>query len=447
MKITKIITAYDGLNAIISEETTKMLPDDGTGFDVVNLYPQMRYQKITGFGGAITESAGFVFSKMDAQQKKVFLNAYFADDGSGYSLARVSLDSCDFSLGHYTAMDDPDDTALASFSIHQDEQYVIPLIKAAQNTCGYPIGLVLSPWSPPAFMKTTNKRNEGGSLKPEYRQLWANYVCRYIKEYQKRGLTVKYLTVQNEPEAAQKWDSCVYTAEEEKSFLRDYLYPSLQKSGLDDIKLLIWDHNKEKVFERACAIIDDETDKMVDGIAFHWYSGDHFEGLTLLKDKFPEKELVFTEGCVEYGAFKDTAHLQHAQKYAHDILGNLNAGMSTFVDWNILLDEKGGPNHVGNFCDAPILFNTKYGTLQKNLSYHYIRHFSRYIKPGAHRIGMTRYTDRVEVTAFENVDHSIVSVLLNRTEQPCLIALRVLGEIYKFELPVCSICTVVIVND
>jgi glucosylceramidase len=444
MKIRKIITTYDGAHATMTDETEKMLTDDGTGFDLVNLYPQMKYQRISGFGGAITESAGYVFSKMDDKTKEAFLQSYYGKDGSGYRIARISIDSCDFSLGHYTAMNDQNDTEFKSFSLENDQRYVIPLLRAAQKTADAPIELMLSPWSPPAFMKTNGQRNGGGSLKPEYMGFWAKYVCRYIQEYKKLGFSVKYLTIQNEPGAAQRWDSCLYSAREEKAFLQNYLYPALQKAGLSDIMVCIWDHNKESVFDRAVEIIDNDTDKMVQGIAFHWYSGDHFEALSLLRDKYPDKELVFSEGCVEYGCFKSDAHLAHAQKYAHDIIGNLNAGMNAFLDWNVLLDENGGPNHVGNFCDAPVLFDEGNGKMTKNLSYFYISHFSRFIKRGAKRIGFSRYTDKVEVTAFENADGSIVAVFLNCGEEPIKIVLRVTGELCKFELPVLSICTTVL---
>lgn len=444
MKIKRIITTYDGVNAKTIEETENMYPYDGTEIDVVNVYPQMKYQQIKGFGGAITEAAGYVFSKMDDKSKDEFLNSYYGQGGNDYRFARISIDSCDFSLGHYTAMDDPQDTELKSFSLVRDEQYVIPLLRAAERTAGKPIEIMLSPWSPPTFMKTNGDRNGGGSLKPEFRAFWAKYICQYIKEYQKRGFTVRYLTIQNEPMATQRWDSCLYRAQEEKNFLSDFLYPTLLEQGLHDINICIWDHNKENVFDRACEIIDERTDKMVQGIAFHWYSGDHFEALSLLRDKYPDKQLLFSEGCVEYSRFDTTAHLQHAQKYAHDMLGNFNAGMNLFIDWNVLLNEKGGPNHVENYCGAPIHYDMVNGKLEKKLSLTYIGHFSRYIKPMAKRIGFSRYTDKVEVTAFENPDGSIVAVLLNQNKIPIKIVLRVSGELSKFELPVSSICTTVL---
>ena len=407
---------------------------------VVNLYPEVEYQTMLGFGGAITEASGYAFSKLTKENQEKALELYFGDFGNRYHLMRSHIDSCDFSLGTYAAMNDPHDTELKSFQQEREEQYILPLLRAAVQKAGKAFDLMLSPWSPPAFMKTNGDRTHGGKLKEEYRKAWAEYICRYIKEYEKKGFRVNRLTIQNEPAAVQTWDSCIYTAEEEKVFLRDYLYPTLVEQGLRHIKLNIWDHNKERMYERARAILDEDTISMVDGVAFHWYSGDHFEAITLTHEGFPEKELIFTEGCVEYSRFS-ADQLKNAQMYAHDIMGNLNAGMTGFIDWNIFLDEKGGPNHVGNYCDAPIMVNTQTGELMVKLSYDYIGHFSRYIMPGAKRIGLSKYTAELEVTAFKNPEGSLVLVALNRTERKLPVVIRVSGELIEFELPESSIAT------
>jgi glucosylceramidase len=182
---------------------------------------------------------------------------------------------------------------------------------------------------------------------------------------------------------------------------------------------------------------------MIDGVAFHWYTGDHFEAIRLTGDAYPGKELIFTEGCVEYSRF-DAGQLKNAQMYAHDIIGNLNAGMTAFIDWNILLDEKGGPNHVNNFCDAPVMVNTEDGTYEEKLSFHYIRHFSRYIDKEAKRIALTKYTDKLEMTAFMNRDKSIVLVVLNKQTEDMPLSLRVNGMNAEFTVPGSSIVTAVI---
>jgi glucosylceramidase len=435
-----ITTSYkNGVKSTISEEI-EFSVKTGVEMQIVNVYPEIEYQTFHGFGGAITEAAGYAFSKLSSENQKKVLEDYFGESGNQYRLVRGSIDSCDFSLDNYTAMSDPSDTEMKSFSLKRDEQYVIPLMKAAQETKGENLDLMLSPWSPPAFMKTNGDRNHGGKLKPEYRAFWAEYICKYIKEYRKKGLQVNRITVQNEPQAVQTWDSCIYSAEEEKEFLCDYLHPALIKNGLSDIKVNIWDHNKEIMFDRANSIIDNTTDKMIDGIAFHWYTGDHFEAIGITRDAFPGKELIFSEGCVEYSRFT-TDQLHNAQMYAHDIIGNLNAGMTAFIDWNILLDEKGGPNHVGNYCDAPIMVNTQDGQFEEKLSFHYIGHFSRYIKNQAKRIAFTKYTVKLEVTAFKNPDSSVVLVMQNRSEKDIPIALRYQGKIASLMIPQNTIVT------
>jgi glucosylceramidase len=439
-----VTTSYDNCvkNTSVAEYTATK---DGNGVEcnMVNIYPEIEYQTFHGFGGAITDAAGYAFSKLTDENKEKVLEYYFGKEGNDYQMVRSHIDSCDFSLEVYSAMSNPEDLSMNSFSLERTEKYILPLIQAAQVKKEEPLDLMLSPWSPPGFMKTNGERTHGGKLKPEFRSFWAEYICRYIKEYEKRGLKVNRLTIQNEPAATQTWDSCIYSAEEEKEFLRDYLYPALLKNGLSHVKLNIWDHNKERMYERAKTIIDQDTDKMVDGVAFHWYTGDHFESIRVTHEAFPDKELIFTEGCVEYSRF-DADQLKNAQMYAHDIIGNLNGGMTGFLDWNIFLDEKGGPNHVGNFCDAPIMVNTQTGDFKVNLSHDYIGHFSKFIKKGAKRVAFSSYTDKLEITTFKNLDGSVVLVALNRQDSDMPVVIYINGEFTKINIPQKSIATAIL---
>lgn len=425
-------------------EMTLSHDTDGVENEVVNLYPEVEYQRIEGFGGAMTEAAAYAMSKLPEDQKKEILDTYFGPGGIGYRFLRTHIDSCDFSLGNYSAMNDATDEQMKSFSLARDEELVIPAIRQAIDVCEDRIGVMLTPWSPPPFMKTNGQKNGGGSLKKEYYPLWAAYICRYILEYRQRGLNVTMLSIQNEPKAVQPWDSCVFTAAEEREFLKDHLWPSLQKNGLSDVQLLIWDHNKERVYERACEIIDEETQHIVSGVAFHWYSGDHFEALRLVSEEFPDKKLVFTEGCVELSHYSDASELSKARRYAHDIIGDLNNGMNLFIDWNIALDEQGGPNHVHNYCDAPISCDTKAGTYQKRLTFDYIGHFSKHIKLGARRIAYTKYADTLEITAAKNPDGSIAVVIMNTLAKPQNSILRLAGKTARIALEGDSITTVLL---
>lgn len=391
---------------------------------VVNIYPEVRYQKIRGFGGAFTEAAAHNYAMMSSKRKQEIQKAYFSEKGLNYNLGRLHMNSCDFALGNYTYIEEGDDK-LESFDISHDTEEIIPFINEAQKNAANQMEFLMSPWSPPAFMKTNNDMNHGGTLKREYYKAWADYYVKFIQEYAKQGIKIGYITVQNEPEAVQTWDSCTYSAEEESDFVSGYLGPALEKAGLLEVKIFVWDHNKEEGYARMKAVIaDSDTRKYVSGTAMHWYTGDHFEAIELILKQYPEMEVFFTEGCVEYSRFADSGEIDKAEMYAHDILGNLNAGISASIDWNLLLDEKGGPNHVGNFCAAPIMCDSKNDTFEKRLSYYYIGHFSRYIKPGAVRIGYTRYTDKIEVTAFSNPDGQRVAVLLNKSKDDVEVTLR-----------------------
>lgn len=416
----------------------------GVENELINLYPEVEYQVFNGFGGAFTEAAGYTLSKMSNDVYEKVINDYFGEDGLRYTFCRTHIDSCDFSLGNYSAVTDKDDTGLTTFSLERDELYIIPMIKKATETSKHNIKLLLSPWSPPAFMKTNGEKNNGGKLKPEYREMWAKYISRYIAEYKKRGFNVVAVSVQNEPKAVQTWDSCVYTADEEGEFVAGFLATQLKKDGLD-VDIIIWDHNKERTYERTRDVLAVQNCKeLVSGVGFHWYSGDHFETLEMVRKVYPDKQLIFTEGCVEYSRFETNSQLKNAQMYAHDILGNLNAGMNASIDWNLVLDEKGGPNHVKNYCDAPIMCDTTNNTYEKKLSYTYIGHFSRFILPGAVRIGMSKYTDKLEVTAFKNTDGSIAVIVLNRADAELPYVLRVHGSLCSCVAAPESITTLVV---
>jgi len=434
------------LHGSVQTDQSKILfsPENNEENEIINIYPDVCFQTFEGFGGAITDSSGYVFSLMNSIQKEQLLHQYFSAGEMNYQFVRIPIDSCDFSVDMYEAMSDPDDTELKSFSFARTEKYILPMLKAAQQTALQPLKLMLTPWTPPAFMKTNHDRCHGGCLKPEYRSLWAKYICRYITEFRMRGWQVNRISIQNEPHAVQKWESCLFSAEEEKTFLRDFLYPELLKQNLADIEIYIWDHNKERAYERAKAVIDSRTDEMISGIALHWYSGDHFESLDLLQKDFPDKKLIISESCLEYYKFGANLSDNSTQNLAHDLAGNMNHGLNAFYDWNLLLDQHGGPNHAGNYCDAPMLYDTSSKQMNKRPSMVYYWHFSHFIHPGAVRIAFSRFTDDIDVTAWKNPDKSIAIVLLNRNGVSTACNIRIHEKITKLTLPPYAIGTLVL---
>ncbi len=416
----------------------------GNAESVVEIDESKTFQVVEGFGGAFTESMSVTLDKMPPEKREEAIAAYFdREKGIGYNLCRTHINSCDFSLGNYAYAEVDGDVNLDHFDMSRDKKSLFPLIKESIKKRGLPIKLFASPWSPPAWMKTNGMMNEGGQLKPEYRSVWALYFSKYIKEMKKEGIDIWGVTIQNEPDATQRWDSCRYSGEEEMVFVRDFLGPQLKKDGLGDVKIIIWDHNKELVYERTKAVLSDPiAAKYVWGTGFHWYTGDHFDQLEKTHEAFPQNKLIFTEGCQEGGVKLGSWAL--GERYGHDIIGDLNNWTVGFTDWNMVLDEQGGPNHVGNFCDAPIIADTKTGKLHYQNAYYYIGHFSKFIQEGAIRIGCISRDERVEATAFKNPDASLAIVLMNRTENLIKVGLKVSGRSLLLELLAHSIITVVL---
>ena len=378
---------------------------------VINVYPKISYQELIGFGGAFTEAASYCYSNLSEDKKIQLILDYFSPQGLNYSIGRLPIGSSDFSLNSYSYSKKKD---LSDFSINRDKEYILPFLKSVLNKKS--IKLLASPWSPPSFMKTTKMLTLGGKLANKHKQTWAEYLVKYIKNYQNEGISIDYITVQNEPNATQTWESCLYSSEEEAIFATNYLFYEFTKNNINT-KIFIWDHNKEKLFNRAIHELETKSNlDAISGIAFHWYTGDHFENIELTHNAFPDKLLFHTEGCTGYSNFNPNDEVKNGEIYAHDILGDLNAGINAFLDWNLILDHKGGPNHKKNYCNSPIMLSEDNSDFIKNLTYYYIGHFSRFIKPYAKRIAFSRYNDSIEVTCFKNPDGSIVIVLLNRND-------------------------------
>ncbi|MFW5891315.1 MAG: glycoside hydrolase family 30 protein [bacterium] len=401
-----------------------------------------KYQKIIGFGGAFTEAAAYTFYQMPKDKQTEVINAYFnIETGLGYNLGRVSINSCDFSLGNYTYVDDYD-TSLTSFNINRDKKFVIPMIKFAEVIRKDKLDILASPWSPPAWMKTNNDMNHGGKLLDKYKQVWANYYIEFIKAYNNEGVNIFALSVQNEPAAKQVWDSCIYSKEEERDFVRDYLGPTLENSSFKDTKLLIWDHNRDIIFDRVNTVLEDNiANKYVWGIGFHWYVSEAFENLTKVHNTFPDKHLLFTEGTVEGGVA--LGDFSTGERYARNMIGDFNNYCEGYIEWNLMLNELGGPNHVGNYCDAPIIYNTKTDKLFYNSSYYAIGHFSKYIKVGAIRIASKLESDKLNHVAFLNPNGDVVIIVQNETETNEIISFKNI-ENANLNIKARSISTIII---
>lgn len=451
-KAVKVYTTAKGTDYKISPTETLHFTDKPQPVETevaVFVDPDKKFQTIIGFGGALTDASAETFYKLPKDKQKELMTAYFdKDKGIGYTMGRTHIQSSDFSSDSYSYIKEGD-VALKTFDISHDKKYRIPFIKQAIATAGK-MNVFVTPWSPPAWMKTNNSMLHGGKLKEQYAQPWANFYAKFIKTYEKEGIPVWGLSVQNEPMATQTWESCLYTADDERVFIKKYLGPTLQKEGLSGKKLMAWDHNRDLLYQQASTILSDpEAAKYVWGIAYHWYetwtgAGMNFENERRVAEAFPDKHLMFTEGCVEKFDFNRLHDWTLGERYGYSMINDLNAGTVGWTDWNVLLDEKGGPNHVGNFCFAPVHADTRSGELIYTNSFYYIGQISKFVKPGARRIVSSASRDKLLTTAFVNPDGKVAVVVMNQTDNEIPYFLWIKGKAAKTTSLPHSIATLIV---
>jgi glucosylceramidase len=385
--------------------------------------PSKQHQALLGIGGAITDSTAEVYATLSPEKRAEFMRAYYdKQDGIGYSIARTTIHSSDFSSASYTYIEEGDKD-LATFSIEHDRTARIPMIKQAIAAAGGALPLYASPWSAPAFMKTNKHMLKGGALLPEYRDAWANYYVKFIQAYEREGIPIWGITVQNEPMATQTWESMLYTAEEERDFLKLHLGPTMHAAGYADKKIIVWDHNRDMMLYRAQVILGDpEAAKYAWGLGFHWYEtwagfDPMFRNVAAVTEAFPDKPVLLTEAAVEKFDPARYQHWPNAERYGTSMINDFNNGAVGWTDWNMLLDQTGGPNHVGNFCFAPLHADTRTGELIYTPSYYYIGHFSKFIRPEARRVSTASSRSTLLATAFVNPDGRLATVVMNPTDK------------------------------
>ncbi len=399
MKMLEHLGLCDG--EISSFNLSAFKPGD-TEETVVNIHDIER-QEILGFGGAFTEAAGLCYSMMSEANKKKALDMLFGDDGLRYRFCRLCIGSSDFSISEYSEVEEGDMT-LETFNIDQDLKYIIPFVKDALAYTNNEIMLFASPWSPPAYMKDTGVLKQGGKLKKEFYELYAKYFVKFIEAYETEGIHISAVTIQNEAHAVQTWESCLFEAEDEAEFC-EKLYDAFTEAGLD-VKILCWDHNKERLFERAAATFPKCGDKMW-GISYHWYSGEHYDEIRLVREFFPDKVIIegeFCRGLSSHGYMR----------YRDDILGNLAAGTNALCDWNLILDDEGGPFHNRAFgCRAELFYDRKKDEIKVHGFHSDMYFFSHYIDRGARVLASSSFSDHLKVLGVKNPDGKILCYVNN----------------------------------
>ncbi|MCB2209109.1 MAG: glycosyl hydrolase family 30 [Bacteroidetes bacterium] len=454
----------------------KKLTEFSSGNEVVviKLLPENKHQTITGFGGSFTESSAYLLNRLSRENRNLILEAYFGSDGAKYSLTRTHINSCDFSLGNYSFAPIEGDRNLRNFSIDEDRDDIIPMIKDAMEISEDGFKIIASPWTAPPWMKD-NKDWLGGKLSTEYYDTWALFFSKYLTEYKKEGIDIWAVTVENEPLGnGNNWESMHYTPEEMVDFVQQYLGPKLDAEG-QDVKILAYDQNRgEELVDWAKVIYKNEaSSRYFDGFAIHWYAStfDWFpESLNITHELAPDKYLIQSEACVdaEVPHWKDDKwywskeatdwgwdwapeeqkklHPKYVPvyRYARDIIGCLNNWVDGWVDWNMVLDRRGGPNWANNWCVAPVIVDPEKDEVYFTPLYYTLAHFSRFIRPGAIRIGFENSDESLMLTAAQNPDGSIVVVILNMNSEVKNIKLSLENRSVEVQISTHALQTVVV---
>lgn len=422
----------------------------------IRVLPEQQFQTITGFGGSFTQSSAYLLSKLSPHKRKQVLEAYFGPQGARYSLTRTHINSCDFSLYQYAYAMDSSDQQLEKFNIAEDHRYLIPMIKAAQAISKDGFSVIASPWTAPPWMKDNGKW-VGGKLKSEFRNTWALYFSKYLKAYEKEGIPIWAVTVINEPLGnGNNWESMYYTPKEMTDFVREYLGPHLEQAGYGKVKILGYDQNRGEELEEWVKEMykDEASSRYFGGTAIHWYNStfDYFPASLELSHKLaPGKHLINTEACIDaqVPVWKDDSwywreeakdwgwtwapeHLKHLHpkyvpvfRYARDIIGCLNHHVDGWVDWNMVLDKQGGPNWFKNWCTAPVIVDPETDEVYFTPLYYTLAHFSKYIRPGARRLGIQNTDTDLQCTAARNQDGTTAIVLFNPSDKERNVVLKI----------------------
>ena len=481
---------------LTSEQGDRLATKDNVDFtlgqahgNVIHVYPENVRQTLHGIGTSFTESSAFVLAHLDKDKRLQVMNHIFSEQGANFSLARTVIGATDFSVeGKFSYDDAEDDKRLVHFSIAADsdgfskDEYpgirdtefdLLPMIKQALAIKGQQrdsdLKIIASAWTAPAWMKDiedwylpgseeNDYQGSGGQLKPGYEQVYADYLVKYLEHYKKQGVKIWGITPVNEPGGNDgQWESMHFSAESQNEFIKHHLGPALQQSKHADVKLLMYDHNREELEHWAQALYSDiETSKYLYGAAVHWYESTfkvHEDVLERVHNAYPEYEIIHTEGAIDdlgkdappgvtdperfkesgwfdndafwwndnatdwaYSATWDGVNAEDhpiytpVHRYARNIIVSLNHWVSGWIDWNIVLDKDGGPNHVGNFCGAPIMIDTVSEYVYYTPVFFILSQFSRTIRPGDKAVEVSAELESLD----ENTVYASASINNNR---------------------------------
>lgn len=408
-KLLKVINAGNGIiqgQGFAGSDTCT--PPHAEDVASIRVDSSIKYQEIIGFGGAFTESAANNFFKLPPEKQKKIIDLYFGPEGIGYTLGRVHINSCDFSEKSYSFDEIPGDYDLEYFDteVTHDEAAMMPFIRLAMEASPWPLRLLASPWSPPLWMKVplNGRQAMNGSAEPNgliddprIKMSWALYISKWITSYESHGVPIWAITPQNEPEFPAPWEACAYNSSYARQWIDGYLGPTMRAHHPEKL-ILAFDHNKDHLLAWSEEMLGGAAGKgpseFIDGMAFHWYTGDNdrvmdgtygYNNVNATYHLMEQgKVLLASEGCSCPGVKIDD--WLRAERLAHDIIFDLNNYAQGWIDWNLIVDSKGGPNHLGNMCDAPMVASADWSDVHIQPKFYFMGQFSKFIPPGSVRV-------------------------------------------------------------
>ena len=399
----------------------------------IDVNDDQQYQSMDGFGFALTGGSAQLLMRMEPAKRAALLKELFAtsEEDIAVSYLRVSIGASDMNAQVYSYDDLPEgqtDPEVTKFNLGPDRTDVIPILKEILAINPH-IRILGSPWSAPAWMKTS-QNSKGGSLKPEFNGAYAEYFVKYIQAMKAEGIPIDAVTVQNEPLNPKNTPSMVVFAAQEDTFIAKYLGPAFQKAGIAT-KILLYDHNADAPSYPLSILADHEASKFVDGIAFHLYGGD-VSTLTKVHDEYPNKNLYLTEQSVTEGP-GDPLGIAAAINWV--MIGATRNWSRNVLLWNLAADPNNGPHTNNGGCTGCRGAITLDGNkVTRNVAYYTVAHLSKFVPPGSVRIGSNEL-EQLGSVAFRTTDGKIVLVLSNTANFPTTVSVRYHGEVFTTTLP------------
>lgn len=430
--------------------------DQASLSNMIIIDENQKYQEMDGFGASITEASAYLYqNNLSEEKKQAVMQALFSkENGIGISMLRQTIGASDHCVAPYNFAPVSQADDLPDFDFSHELETIFPTVQDAIAVEGNRIKIIASAWSAPGWMKLNQSelgmyQNVRGTLLPAKYQAYANYLLKWIQNYENRGVDIYAITPNNEPDhASYDWPAMPMTHTEAQNLVANYIYPTLRNAGIDS-KIICWDHSYTTTNYKDGSYpleyyADAAAYRTTDGSAWHWYEGDE-EVMSVVKKEYPDKELWFTEGSGgEWGFPKwKTAFLNQASS----VINISRNWCKSIIYWNIALDENGGPdyyydvNQGHDSTNRGLITITSDGTWDYNVDYYTLGHVSKFVDPGAYRIDSTSLDNNIETVAFQNPDNSIILVTANLLSEDQSVKICWGNQMFNYNLPSESMLT------